>query len=130
MGVLFVIWQSSGRCKDTEEISQRQCDNAEGNSDNQESNIVIHADCHSANKGLFGGMAAMVLSLVSVILFFIAINDRYAYSLHQKTSCSILQNENVPLFFFKEIRKNWRSHQCGHISHSIYTNGRSYSRML
>jgi len=77
VGVLFVIWQSIGKCKLKEEISpsQRECDSPEGNRDNLESNIVIHADCHSANKGLFGGIVIMVLTVVSVILFFIAIND-------------------------------------------------------
>ncbi|XP_063913900.1 proton channel OtopLc-like isoform X2 [Zophobas morio] len=76
VGVLVVIWGNIGKCKEKEEMSsERQCDSPEGNNDNLESNIVIHADCHSANKGLFSGIVIMVLTIVSVILFLIAVND-------------------------------------------------------
>ena len=74
--MLVVIWGNIGKCKEKEEMSsERQCDSPEGNNDNLESNIVIHADCHSANKGLFSGIVIMVLTIVSVILFLIAVND-------------------------------------------------------
>ena len=34
------------------------------------SQLVISADCHSANKGIFAGLGAMLLSIVTVIIFF------------------------------------------------------------
>ncbi|KAG8222680.1 hypothetical protein J437_LFUL015877 [Ladona fulva] len=40
------------------------------------SNLVIHADCHSANKGLFAGLIVLVGSVVSIILFFVAMADK------------------------------------------------------
>ncbi|XP_046395456.1 proton channel OtopLc-like [Ischnura elegans] len=40
------------------------------------SNLVIHADCHSANKGLFAGLIILVGSVVSIILFFVAMADK------------------------------------------------------
>lgn len=35
------------------------------------SQLVISADCHSANKGIFVGLGAMLFSMVTVILFFV-----------------------------------------------------------
>ncbi|ODM94668.1 Otopetrin-1 [Orchesella cincta] len=37
--------------------------------------LVIHADCHSANKGLFAGLLVLVGTVVSVIIFYIALDD-------------------------------------------------------
>jgi hypothetical protein len=36
---------------------------------------VIHADCHSANKGLFAGLLVLVGTVVSVIIFYIALDE-------------------------------------------------------
>lgn len=79
VGVLFIIWKSVGSCEDTEteETTTNHCDTPTGVGDNLESNIVVHADCHSANKGLFGGIIVLVLCVVSIILFFIAISDEW-----------------------------------------------------
>lgn len=38
--------------------------------------LVIHADCSSANRGLFAGMIVMVAVAVSIIVFFLAFSDR------------------------------------------------------
>ncbi|RZB39386.1 otopetrin-2 [Asbolus verrucosus] len=111
VGVLFVIWQSIGKCKEKEEMSpSRQCDSPEGNRDNLESNIVIHADCHSANKGLFSGIVIMVLTVVSIILFLIAINDeRYeseAILINIVTSIIIILLMTITgIFAYRQITK-------------------------
>lgn len=78
-GILFIIWKSVGNCEDSGgggvgEETTNHCDTPT-TGDNLESNIVVHADCHAANKGLFGGIIVMVLCVVSIILFFIAISD-------------------------------------------------------
>ncbi|XP_055685215.1 proton channel OtopLc-like isoform X2 [Lutzomyia longipalpis] len=42
------------------------------------SNIIVHADCHAASRGLFGGMVLIVLTIAVIILFFVAVtNDDY-----------------------------------------------------
>ncbi|XP_044255302.1 proton channel OtopLc-like isoform X2 [Tribolium madens] len=111
VGVLFVIWQSIGKCKQKEEMSStRQCDTPVGNNDNLESNVVIHADCHSANKGLFSGIVIMVLTVVSVILFLIAFNDsRYneeAVSINSSTSIIITLLMTITVIFaYRQITK-------------------------
>lgn len=38
-------------------------------------NLIIHADCHSANKGLFAGLLVLVGTVVSVIIFYIALDE-------------------------------------------------------
>lgn len=41
------------------------------------SNVVLHADCHSANKGLFAGLIVLVGAAISIILFLLAMADRW-----------------------------------------------------
>lgn len=44
--------------------------------DNQyKSNLVVYADCHASNRGLFAGLVLIVATIVFIILFFIAAND-------------------------------------------------------
>lgn len=76
VGILFIIWKSVGNCEDSAgaEETTNHCDTPTAG-DNLESNIVVHVDCHAANKGLFGGIIVLVLCVVSIILFFIAISD-------------------------------------------------------
>ncbi|XP_059616510.1 proton channel OtopLc-like [Phlebotomus argentipes] len=42
---------------------------------NFKSHIVVHADCHSASRGLFAGMILIVMTIVIIILFFVAVNE-------------------------------------------------------
>lgn len=93
VGVLFIIWNSVGSCEDRGEetaSTTNHCDTPTGG-DNLESNIVVHADCHSANKGLFGGIIVLVLCVVSIILFFIAISDEWVWYCIGKCSGCIVQ---------------------------------------
>ncbi|XP_071452896.1 proton channel OtopLc-like [Hetaerina americana] len=66
VGVLFVMWQNIGRCTKFSSSAKNGFT----------SNLVIHADCHSANKGLFAGLIILVGSVVSIILFFVAMADK------------------------------------------------------
>ena len=43
--------------------------------DNFKSTIVVYADCHASNRGLFAGLILVVVTIVFIILFFIAVND-------------------------------------------------------
>lgn len=42
---------------------------------NYKSTLVLHADCHAASRGLFAGLTLIVLTIVIIILFFVAVNE-------------------------------------------------------
>ncbi|XP_067004725.2 proton channel OtopLc [Anabrus simplex] len=72
VGILYIIWQNIGKC------SGETGGHCALPVSPEKSNLVIHADCHSANKGLFAGIIILVGSVVSIILFFIAMaNSAY-----------------------------------------------------
>jgi hypothetical protein len=75
VGILFIIWQNIGKCAQDHSSNATTCLVTGG--DGVHSNLVIHADCHSANKGLFAGLIVLVGSIVSIILFCIAMADKY-----------------------------------------------------
>jgi hypothetical protein len=75
VGILFIIWQNIGTCAQDHSSNTATCLITGG--DGVHSNLVIHADCHSANKGLFAGLIVLVGSIVSIILFCIAMADKY-----------------------------------------------------
>lgn len=56
------------------EISEH-CRNTVDHENEYRSNLVIHADCHASNRGLFAGMVLIVLTIVFIILFFIAVSE-------------------------------------------------------
>ncbi|GLV35744.1 Otopetrin-like c [Carabus blaptoides fortunei] len=79
VGVLFIIWQNIGHCPAQNENTgtKRNCPTPGVDYENGfTSNLVINVDCHSANTGLFGGILVIVCSVVSIILFFIAISNQ------------------------------------------------------
>jgi hypothetical protein len=51
------------------------CDHLMEHENQFKSNIVVYADCHAANRGLFGGMILMIMTIVFVILFHIAVHE-------------------------------------------------------
>ncbi|XP_023718681.1 proton channel OtopLc isoform X2 [Cryptotermes secundus] len=73
VGILFIIWQNIGKCAQDHSSISTTCPVT--GADGEHSNLVIHADCHSANKGLFAGLIVLVGSIVSIILFCIAMAD-------------------------------------------------------
>ncbi|CAG9858622.1 unnamed protein product [Phyllotreta striolata] len=75
VGILILVWQNINKC-DAEDENQAtsQCRiPPQGNPDNIESNIVIHADCQASNKGLFGGFLVLILTIVVSLLFFVSV---------------------------------------------------------
>ncbi|XP_052132309.1 uncharacterized protein LOC127751976 [Frankliniella occidentalis] len=103
VGVLFVIWQNIGNCSNAVEeaaeadgkvSSAASTSSASSTASSRGStaslcrpppmspqsgfvsNVVLHADCHSANKGLFAGLIVLVGAAISIILFLLAMADR------------------------------------------------------
>jgi hypothetical protein len=74
VAILFIIWQNIGKC--TQDHSSSTATYLAMGSDGVHSNLVVHADCHSANKGLFAGLIVLAGSIVSIILFCIAMADK------------------------------------------------------
>lgn len=89
VGIWFIMWYNIG---DTESIENEkklnpnfgvsvedgQNGNANHIGDSFASNLVIHVDCHSANRGLFAGLFILLATVVSVIIFFVAVtNEQY-----------------------------------------------------
>lgn len=74
VGVLFIIWQNIGMCVEGEGAGCRPPPLSRGSG--FVSNVVIYADCHSSNKGLFAGLIVLAGSFLSIILFFVAMADR------------------------------------------------------
>ncbi|XP_060530512.1 proton channel OtopLc-like [Cylas formicarius] len=77
VGILLIVWQNIGLCKvpsgsphDRHSLDTNECKH-QNKPIEPEGNVSVHADCHSANKGLFGGFLVMVFALVSIIVFFI-----------------------------------------------------------
>ena len=80
VGVLFIMWQNIG--KGEESRRRRRFRLQSYNSQDNDfpltsftNHLIIHADCHSANKGLFAGLLVLVGTVVSVIIFYIALDE-------------------------------------------------------
>jgi hypothetical protein len=56
------------------EISEH-CKNLVDHDNEYKSNIVVHADCHAASRGLFAGLILMILTIVFIILLHVAANE-------------------------------------------------------
>jgi len=74
VAILFIIWQNIGKC--AQDHSSNTATYLAMGSEDVHSNLVVHADCHSANKGLFAGLIVLAGSIVSIILFCIAMADK------------------------------------------------------
>ena len=70
----FLMWNHIGT-----EREDQQHDNSLNTDGNEmisyESNLVIRADCHASNKGLFGGLFVLLFSLVTMFMFFISLQS-------------------------------------------------------
>lgn len=81
VAVYFIIWSNIGNCdnEDNEsELNSTDDDNTTicriptANEENDfTSNIVIYADCHASNKGLFAGLILMVIIAGMLIIGFV-----------------------------------------------------------
>lgn len=71
------MWQNIGRCQGVSSACWPTCRQLPSSYETDfASNVVLHADCHAANKGLFAGLIVLVGSAVSIILFFVAMADK------------------------------------------------------
>ncbi|XP_049779687.1 proton channel OtopLc-like [Schistocerca cancellata] len=96
-GVLYIIWQNIGQCGTVTGGHCKLLMNPES------SNLSIHVDCHSANKGLFAGIIVLLTSVVSIILFFVAVTDSnyvtIGVDVHMWTEFAILILMTVTVLF-------------------------------
>lgn len=75
-GVWFIVWQNIGNVHlhSKSHHLEQKIDGPEGNHEiTYESNVVISADCHAANKGLFSGILVLLTSIITVIIFFVVL---------------------------------------------------------
>ncbi|UYV64388.1 Otopetrin [Cordylochernes scorpioides] len=70
-GVWIIIYQNIGRQTPSATSRHFRQRTSCGNNVVYQSNLVISADCHSANKGFFAGLLAMAISIITIIIFFI-----------------------------------------------------------
>ena len=71
MGIWFIMWQNIGKSETSTSWSG-------GNGVPEKSvrnQLIIHVDCHSANRGLFAGLLVLVSTVVSIIIFFLAFSE-------------------------------------------------------
>ncbi|XP_064485109.1 proton channel OtopLc-like isoform X3 [Ornithodoros turicata] len=62
-GVWYIVWQNIGT--DPPGQTRRQ---SEGGEAKYHSNLVVSADCHAANKGLFAGIFLLLCAIVSLVI--------------------------------------------------------------
>ncbi|XP_076362710.1 proton channel OtopLc-like isoform X2 [Tachypleus tridentatus] len=76
-GVWFILWQNIGRQHShaNPHPFHQKIDTKEGIEEvNYQSNLFISADCHASNKGLFAGLFLLLVSITTVIIFFVAVS--------------------------------------------------------
>lgn len=74
----FIVWQNIGNIHlhSKSHHLEQKIDGPEGNHEiTYESNLVISADCHAANKGLFAGILVLLTSIIAVIIFFVVLHS-------------------------------------------------------
>ncbi|XP_063616079.1 proton channel OtopLc-like [Cydia splendana] len=80
VAIYYIIWSSIGKCDNedhgdgTSSLGDHNtiCQIPTANEDNDfTSNIVIHADCHASNRGMFMGMVLMVFVVGMLIVGFV-----------------------------------------------------------
>ncbi|OQR72302.1 hypothetical protein BIW11_10473, partial [Tropilaelaps mercedesae] len=65
-GVWFIVWQNIGRGPEVQVRRESIC--ATGQDARYQSNLVVSADCHASNKGLFAGLFLLLVSVVALVI--------------------------------------------------------------
>lgn len=65
---------NGGLHRSPSEVSDH-CNNLLEHDNQYKSNIVVHADCHAASRGLFAGLVLMILTIVFIILLHVAAGE-------------------------------------------------------
>ncbi|KOB67643.1 putative otopetrin [Operophtera brumata] len=80
VAIYYIIWSNIGNCDNDDTSSETTstfdenfiCKIPTANEDNDfTSNIVIHADCHASNRGLFAGIMLLVVVIGMLIIGFV-----------------------------------------------------------
>lgn len=67
---------ANGQLAQSVVMSEDHCGGTTAEHDGQyKSHLVMYADCHASNRGLFAGLVLIVVTIVFIILFFIATSD-------------------------------------------------------
>ncbi|RWS16167.1 Otopetrin-1-like protein [Dinothrombium tinctorium] len=110
----FVMWRNIGKDSHTAHPHHFQHKVSQDHNGKEEvhfeSNLVLRADCHASNKGLFGGMFILLVSLITMILFFVSVNTSgyiriaiYIYSCQEIFITGVIAI--VSIFAYREMRK-------------------------
>ncbi|CAL1288444.1 unnamed protein product [Larinioides sclopetarius] len=78
-GVWFIVWHNIG--KEHHHANPHHFHHKIHNNDGIEevtfhSNLIISADCHASNKGLFAGLFILLSAIISIIVFFVAMSTK------------------------------------------------------
>ncbi|GBM08065.1 Proton channel OtopLc [Araneus ventricosus] len=78
-GVWFIVWHNIG--KEHHRANPHHFHHKIHNNDGIEevtfhSNLIISADCHASNKGLFAGLFILLSAIISIIVFFVAMSTK------------------------------------------------------
>ena len=87
VGIWFIMWQNVGKDESAANWGAGGSSSG-GSSDRRDGDnigadylrrnqLIIHVDCHSANRGLFAGLLVLVTTVVSVFFFFLAFSDQH-----------------------------------------------------
>lgn len=80
--------------------------------------LVIHADCSSANRGLFAGLVVMVATAVSIIVFFLAFSDRRYVATVRISRSRLLSSTHLTFFLFSFMSYFFKGILIGLVSES------------
>ncbi|XP_037297406.1 proton channel OtopLc-like [Manduca sexta] len=121
VAVYYIIWSNIGNCDNDDansELNSTMDDNTTvcriptANEDNDyTSNIVIHADCHASNKGLFLGLILVVCVAGMLILGFVfsSVGGEFLEMGYLLNNCMMLALHTIMLFAavvaFNQLRK-------------------------
>ena len=95
MGIWFIMWSNVGQIEKHVEFEEHtSCSSFALRPTNLRNDLIIHANCHSANRGLFAGLLVLVATVVSIIIFFLAFsNDEYVNTgilINLASECTLL----------------------------------------
>lgn len=94
----YFVWHHIGKHSDSAHphpFQHKVTQDSDGTEDvSYESNLVIKADCHASNKGLFAGLLILLFSLITMIIFFITIG---AGDAHKQLSIYVHHTQEVLL---------------------------------
>ncbi|XP_054159742.1 proton channel OtopLc-like [Oppia nitens] len=86
--IWYIIWTNIGKEHLSAPNKRQVSITSEDDLDEQQANsyrtsILINADCHSSNRGLFGGITTLMATVVTIIIFFATLSiNRFGVSIY------------------------------------------------